>query len=73
MFKTLLAIMFVFIMLNFNLFAENIAEKYSRECEQGDFASCNKLGAMYYTGSEGIKQNFTKAVELLQKPATKIL
>jgi len=28
--------MFVFIMLNFNLFAENLAEKYSRECEQGD-------------------------------------
>lgn len=47
--------MFMFVLVNSNLLAENLSDKYSKECEKGDFSSCNRLGVMYYICDEGIK------------------
>ena len=43
------------------------AEKYTKTCYGGSATACNKLGLIYYTGSNNIEQDTLKAVELFKK------
>ena len=43
------------------------AEKYTKACDGGSAVACNKLGLIYYTGSNNVKKDSIKAVELFKK------